>query len=204
MPLADWSQGVAFLRTDDAGEHWTSIANQVSDCCGPDFFFADLNDGVLLYNNGKTYLTANGAKTWHALLAGSAGLRGWRAPVRFTDPEVGWILGESPDNSYTDHIAYSTDGGQHWKMSQNVKFPIGPRYGQLKCAFPGTDRAYVIGTHGMIYRYRVVPVDYSAKSALAGPLVSAPPPRLRHSVELSSIYGEPLQAEMPFTRRRVC
>ncbi|MFL6438661.1 MAG: WD40/YVTN/BNR-like repeat-containing protein [Terriglobales bacterium] len=168
---ADWSGGTAFLRTDDAGGHWTSIANNLSDCCGPDFFFIDLEHGVLLFNNGKTYLTSDGARTWHALLSGSVGLSsgGHTPPLIFADPQVGWVIGSSPDNSDTFRVSYSTDSGQHWRMSHNITFPIGPRYAELKFNFARRDSAYVIGPHGMIFRYRVVPANYSAANALDAP-----------------------------------
>jgi hypothetical protein len=31
------------------------------------------------------------------------------------------------------------------------------------------DRGYAVGGHGMVYRYRVVPVDYAAKGMIAAP-----------------------------------
>lgn len=172
---ADWSGGIAFFRTDDAGEHWTSIVNDVADCCHPDFFFTDLDHGVMTFNNGKTYLTSDGARTWHALLSGSVGLTsgGQTPPLRFADPEVGWVVGASPDNSDTFRVSFSTDAGHHWTMSHNIAFPPGPRYAELKFNFPRRDRAYIIGPHGMIYRYRIVPVTYSATNTLDGPMMPA-------------------------------
>jgi photosystem II stability/assembly factor-like uncharacterized protein len=171
--VADWSGGLAFLRTDDGGEHWTSVVNNVSDCCGPDFFFTDLDHGIMVFNNGKTYLTADGAKTWRALISGSVGLTsgGQSPPLRFADPEIGWAVGPSPDNSDTFRVSYSTDSGQHWRMSHNIQFPIGPRYAELKFNFPRRDRAYVIGPHGMIYRYSIVPANYTAANVLTAPLM---------------------------------
>ena len=67
-------------------------------------------------------------------------------------------------------IAYSTDGGEHWKSSHDIAFAGGVLI-DLKFAFPRRDRAYVIGPHGMIYRYRIVAVSYSSPKALAGPLM---------------------------------
>jgi photosystem II stability/assembly factor-like uncharacterized protein len=180
--LVDWSQGIAFLRTNDAGEHWQSIVPDVTDCCGPDVFFTDLNHGVLFYNNGKTYVTDNGGKNWRALLSATVGLTsgGQTPPLRFTDPEIGWVVGASPDNSDTFRVSFSTDAGQHWKMSANIKFPA-ERGADLKFSFPRRDRAYVIGPHGMIYRYRVVPANYAAANALDAP----PMPRFS-AAELSA------------------
>jgi photosystem II stability/assembly factor-like uncharacterized protein len=144
------------------------------DCCGPEGFFTDLNRGVILFNNGKTYVTSDGGRNWRALLSGSVGLTsgGRTPPLRFADPEVGWVVGASPDNSDTFRVSYTNDGGQHWKMSQNIGFP-GGRMTELNFAFPRRDRAYVIGQHGMVYRYRVVPKSYTATNALPGPLMPA-------------------------------
>jgi hypothetical protein len=36
-----------------------------------------------------------------------------------------------------------------------------------------SQRAYVVGEHGMIYRYRVVPIDYRAKGTLDAPVMPA-------------------------------
>ena len=171
---ADWSGGVAFFRTDDAGEHWTQNVNDIADWgSNNQWFFTDLDHGVMLMNTGggRTYLTSDGARTWHALLSGSIGLStaGLSPLVRFADPEVGWVIGPSPDNSDTFRVSYSADSGQHWKMSHNIAFPLGPRYAELRFNFPRRDRAYVIGPHGMIYRYRVVPTTYTAANALDAP-----------------------------------
>jgi hypothetical protein len=34
---------------------------------------------------------------------------------------------------------------------------------------PAKDRGYVIGDHGMVYRYRIVPVEYNARGILPAP-----------------------------------
>ena len=36
-------------------------------------------------------------------------------------------------------------------------------YGVEAFSLPTRDRGYVVGDHGMIYRYRIVPIDYKAK-----------------------------------------
>jgi hypothetical protein len=36
-------------------------------------------------------------------------------------------------------------------------------------SLPARDRAYVVGDHGMVYRYRIVPIEYSAKGILDAP-----------------------------------
>ena len=175
--FATWSNpeepnasSIVMFATNDAGEHWTPIPPTLRDCCGPDVFFLDVNHGVVLYNDGKTYLTSDGGRNWRVLLSGSVGLTngGPAPPIHFADPEVGWVLGPSPDNSDTYRVSYSTDAGQHWTMSHNIAFPIGPGT-QLKFSFPRRDRAYVVGQHGMIYRYGVLPAGSISANYLPAP-----------------------------------
>jgi photosystem II stability/assembly factor-like uncharacterized protein len=166
---AEWSGGIVFLRTDDGGEHWTSIVNDVS-TGWPDFFFTDLNHGVMVSNNGKTYVTDDGARSWHALLSSSIGI-GWgqgHMGIQFADPEVGWVIGASPDNYRSFRVSFSTDGGRHWRISQNdINFPVDAD--RLRFNVARRDRAYVIGDHGMIYRYRVVPKTYTVANSFDAP-----------------------------------
>jgi photosystem II stability/assembly factor-like uncharacterized protein len=173
LALAWWSstqdERLVIFRTDDAGSHWSYVLPDVKDSRYADAFFTDLKHGVLVFNNDqKTCVTDDGGKSWHILVSGNIALKG---PLRFADREVGWVLGPSPDNSDTVRVSFSTDGGEHWKMSRNIAFPTGRA--DLKFAFPRRDRAYVIGPHGMIYRYRVVPTTYSVAHMLEGPLMPA-------------------------------
>lgn len=167
-----WSSGpdmLVLFRTDDAGGHWTSSVPDVRRSRYADMFFTDVNHGVIFFDDDQeTFVTADAGRSWRALLSGKISVVG---PLRFADPEVGWVLGPSPDNSDTFRVSFTTDGGQHWKASSNIGFPPGPRYAQLKFAFPRRDSAYVIGPHGMIYRYRIVPASYAAAHALEAPMM---------------------------------
>jgi len=81
----------------------------------------------------------------------------------FVDREVGWsFLGRD--------FHYTTDGGLHWN-SRAISFPVDVNAWSL----PQRVRGYVVGDHGMVYRYRIVPGDYSAKGMLAAPMVSEAP-----------------------------
>ena len=90
--------------------------------------------------------------------------------MHFSDPQVGWVLGHSSINRDAYRVSYTADGGEHWESSCDIAFPGGVLT-DLKFAFPRRDRAYVIGPHGMVYRYRIVPVSYTAPKALPGPLM---------------------------------
>ena len=58
------------------------------------------------------------------------------------------------------------DGRKHW-TSRAIHFPAGVNAFSL----PARDRGYVVGDHGMIYRYRVVPIDYTSKGMLEAPMM---------------------------------
>jgi photosystem II stability/assembly factor-like uncharacterized protein len=171
-PEAPNADAMVLFKTEDAGEHWTAIVPTLRDCCGPESFFNSPDQGLILFNTGKTYVTSDGGKNWRSLLSAKIELTsgGQSAPLRFADAQVGWALGHSSNNRDAYRIAYSTDGGEHWKSSHDIAFAGGVLI-DLKFAFPRRDRAYVIGPHGMIYRYRIVAVSYSSPKALAGPLM---------------------------------
>lgn len=174
VALAWWSgddgERLVVFRTDDAGAHWNYVVPDVRDSRYADAFFTDLNHGVLIFNNDqKTYVTTDGGRNWRALLSGGIALAGGGSP-RFADPEVGWALGHSPVNRDAFRVCFTADGGQHWRNSSDIAFP-GNVLTELKFTFPRRDRAFVIGPHGMIYRYRIVPAGYAAAHALPGPLM---------------------------------
>jgi hypothetical protein len=101
----------------------------------------------------KLYATSDGGETWHGLVASPG------RDIRFADPEVGW--------SFEDvKLSFTADGGKHWS-SREFRFPATVRAFSL----PRRDRGYVVGDHGMVYRYRVVPLDYTAKGMMDAPLM---------------------------------
>jgi photosystem II stability/assembly factor-like uncharacterized protein len=160
----DNNYSFAFFHTGDSGRTWNYhvLPFTASDCRGADFFFTDSVHGVLVLKDGRTYITNDGGN-WTALLATTLGPQ-----IRFADPQVGWTLWSSKSNWRAARIWYTVDGGQHWKASADIDLPLhnGDSY---KFAFPRRDRAYIIGDHGMIYRYRVVPTSYTASNAFNAP-----------------------------------
>jgi hypothetical protein len=106
-------------------------------------FFTDEKTGYVRLASGKLHVTKDGGETWRGLVA-SPGK--W---LRFADPGVGWAY-EPGRRDFT--LTYSTDGGARWNARPLV-FPAHV-WGM---SFPRRDRAYAVGEHGMVYRYRVVP-----------------------------------------------
>jgi len=146
----DNNDHLAIFRTNDAGRTWNYRVLPMPSH-EADFFFTDANHGVVVLNDGKTYTTNDGGGTWNSMLATTL-----TPHIRFADPQVGWTLAPG----YTTRISFTTDGGARWSTLAQVSFPANDS--EYKFAFPRRDRAYVIGSHGMVYRYSLVPQRYSA------------------------------------------
>lgn len=87
-------------------------------------------------------------------------------PTKTANP-TGWSI---EGKSWT----YTTDGGKH-RTSREIAFPAD----LVAFRLPRSDRGYVVGVHGMIYRYRVVPVEYSAPHGINAPVISVGEPGAR-------------------------
>jgi photosystem II stability/assembly factor-like uncharacterized protein len=152
------------LRTADGGESWSVSAardtagdSDVSSNARQEVFFTSENIGYVTLNDGKILTTTDGGQTWHGLVGNAGG------KIKFPDPEVGWSIDGSK-------LTYTTNGGKTWS-SRNFKFPADP----VSFCFPSRQRAYVVSGHGMVYRYRVVPIEYTVKGMIDAPMMPENP-----------------------------
>jgi photosystem II stability/assembly factor-like uncharacterized protein len=152
------------LKSQDGGGTWSVLTVLENENGGESgLFFLDENTGYVSTKDAKSaYRTSDGGATWMGMPATSIGRR-----IVFADPEVGWAM-------YYNRLAFTTDGGKRWS-SRDMAFPASANAFSL----PRRDRGYVIGDHGMIYRYSVVP-DTTPVSAKV--LVSPPMPGLDNAV----------------------
>jgi photosystem II stability/assembly factor-like uncharacterized protein len=146
---------VFVARTDDGGQSWNLTTSPVT---GQTFdaFFIDERTGYIRtgkpeWGTAMLFKTADAGATWQGL-AGSPGQK-----IAFADPEVGWGF-------YNTTVSFTHDGGGRWN-SRDYKFPAAVNAFSL----PRRDRGYVVGNHGMIYRYHVVPVEFAAKGVIDAP-----------------------------------
>jgi photosystem II stability/assembly factor-like uncharacterized protein len=146
-------------KTEDGGATWNVLVGpeEPGDQRVYAAFFLDANTGYQI-RGGVLHRTTDGGQNWQGVIAK---LEQGYPNIKFADSEVGWsILGGT--------WAYTLDGGKHW-TSRPVRFPTGVR----AFALPTRDRGYVVGDHGMIYRYRVVPIDYTSKAMIEAAMMPA-------------------------------
>jgi photosystem II stability/assembly factor-like uncharacterized protein len=150
------------VKTEDGGESWKVVSTIGNVPHATTVFFVDANTGFTRNNDGKFYATTDGGLTWRALTGSGVNLD---LKMVFAGRDVAWTVGRRS-------MGFSTDGGKHW-ISRDFHFPADVRAYSL----PSRQRAYVVGEHGMIYRYRVVPVEYTSKGMQDAPMMPAAIPQ---------------------------
>ncbi len=148
--------GSVLAKTEDGGATWNAwIIVPGEDAKEAGLAFTDADTGILRTLNGKLFRTTDGGKTW----TGAIGQAEGRFAVKFADAQVGWTMGYRT-------MTYTTDGGRRW-TSRPIGFPAGVK----AFCIVGRDSGYAVGEHGMVYRYRVVPIAYTSKGMLDAPMM---------------------------------
>lgn len=156
-PLPD-KGGNLLAKTEDGGATWTGwvVLPGESSHEGA-LWFLDADNGVLRSYEGKMFLTADGGKTW----TGVSGQGEAKSGIAFADGGVGWMM------RYRK-MTYTSNGGKSW-LSREIAFPAMVTDAMLVAR----DCGYAVGDHGMVYRYRIVPIEYTAKGMLAAPVIAS-------------------------------
>jgi photosystem II stability/assembly factor-like uncharacterized protein len=159
-PQVGYAVGTARItaKTEDGGATWIALIGpeEQGDQRVWKVHFTSETSGVQIRGIGgdRFFRTDDGAKTWTGVI-GSAGF-----DLRFANANVGWSFREN------GLFTYTSDGGRRW-TSRQMKLPAAVRAFSL----PRPDRGYVVGDHGMIYRYRIVPIDYKGKGVIDAPIM---------------------------------
>lgn len=140
------------LKTTDGGNSW-SLLTTVPDVAHTDeayfaqyIHFTDANNGLAVLPRGeKVLITSDGGLTWRGIISQVKG------PMRFADAQNAMSFNYGYDANRPS-ISYTTNGGKSWITRQMV-LPGVPR----ALSVPRSDRAYLAGDHGMVFRYRVIP-----------------------------------------------
>jgi photosystem II stability/assembly factor-like uncharacterized protein len=147
-------------KTTDGGATWTAWPIEMMKRGGEHLYFLDEQRGFARMWGGDVLRTDDGGKTW-TMVAGVKLLGGKSARLDFADSEVGWGIENKT-------MAFTTDGGRRW-TTRTLSFPTGVSAFSL----PSRQRGYVVGDHGMVYRYRVVPLDYTVPRMIEAPMMPA-------------------------------
>ncbi len=141
-----------FGKSTDSGRSWTlAVAPGVKRKFTSLHFWSQTH-GIAVADRGEeVHWTENGGSTWTR----SARQRLW--PSFFASGEGRIIVGVGESGG----IGYSFDGGRTF-ASRPFTLPARAR----AVAFPDATHGYLVGEHGMAYRYRIVPIDYSSKGML--------------------------------------
>jgi photosystem II stability/assembly factor-like uncharacterized protein len=169
----------AITKTVDGGASWKVIFATTDLATASAVFFTDENNGVIRLNDQRVFVTADGGQSWHGG-TGSA-----EASIKFADPQVGWSCNDGYRCSYT------LDGGRSWTV-RNFNFPTG----MAGYSIPRRDRGFVVGDHGMIYRYRIVPTSYLAQGIIDAPLMPAYGGALNDQLDSMSTHCKEIQAKL--------
>ena len=152
------NSGNVLAKTEDGGDTWTAwVVLPGESATESSLRFLDAKTGVFRAQDGKMFRTADGGKTW----TGVSGQAASRSDLSFADAEVGWMI-------HYRRMTYTANGGKSW-LSREIAFPAMVEDSSL----PARDRGYAAGNHGMVYRYRIVPIDFTAKGILAAPSLGA-------------------------------
>jgi photosystem II stability/assembly factor-like uncharacterized protein len=171
-------------KTEDGGNRWTltvvpDVGGDLEVYHDQELFFTDANTGFAHLAESRLYSTADGGRTWNGLV-GTPG-----SDIKFADPEVGWSFAGS-------RLTYTTDGGKRWS-SRELSFPAKVNDFSL----PRRNRGYVVGEHGMIFRYTVVPAtEPTAASAVEGPAMPTFESALDDKVETVEEQVETLEQQI--------
>lgn len=141
-----------FGKSADSGVSWSlallpDVRRRITS-----LHFWSQTHGIAVADRGEEiHWTEDGGRTWTR----SARQRLW--PSAYASGEGKIIVGAGENGG----ICYSFDGGRSFS-SRPFRLPARVR----AIAFPDSTHGYLVGEHGMAYRYRVVPIEYTARGML--------------------------------------
>jgi photosystem II stability/assembly factor-like uncharacterized protein len=142
------------MKSEDGGASWRAFA--VPNVGVPErTVFVDERNGFVTTKGAHLYGTTDGGATWEGQVASPG------KDIRFADPEVAWSFHDGA-------MTYTANGGRRWDK-RPIAFPTSVNGFSL----PRRDRGYVVGDHGMIFRYRIAPASYANAKALDAPVMPA-------------------------------
>jgi photosystem II stability/assembly factor-like uncharacterized protein len=143
----------AFSKTSDGGATWTHSVIPAAKHAVDSVHFWSEKDGLAVLASGQTFWTADAGATW----TGSTNPPAWRSYYGAGEGKI--IVGVNENGR---QAGYSFNGGRSFS-SRPASFPAQVR----AVVFPDATHGYLAGQHGMVYRYRIVPADYTVQGMIA-------------------------------------
>jgi photosystem II stability/assembly factor-like uncharacterized protein len=151
-PIGNAIYTAAFSKTIDGGATWTSMVIPATKHGIDSIHFWSEKDGLALLASGQTFWTADAGTTW----TGSVNPPAWRSHYASGEGKI--IVGV---NRTGQQIGYSFNGGRNF-TSRPANLPTEAN----AITFPDAQHGYLVGRHGMVYRYRIVPIDYKSQGMI--------------------------------------
>ncbi len=147
------SDMAVFGKTSDGGQTWTmSVIPETKYGITAVNFWTE-KDGIAVLSDGEAvYWTADAGETWTR----SVMQRLW--PSYYGVGEGKIIVGVKDGGG----IVYSFNGGRNF-TSRPFNLPASV----AAVTFPDARHGYLVGRHAMVYRYRIVPSDYTSQGMIA-------------------------------------
>jgi photosystem II stability/assembly factor-like uncharacterized protein len=143
-----------FGKTTDGGQTWSMSAIPGAKRDITSIYFWTLNDGIVVLDRGEeVHWTADGGATWTR----STSSRLWPA---YYGVGVGKIIVGA--NESRGEMGYSFNGGRSFTVR-----PFPAPASVRAVAFFDAQNGMLVGDHGMAYKYRIVPVDYTSPGMIA-------------------------------------
>lgn len=143
----------AFGKTIDGGATWSMsvIPDSTRNIAAVRFWTE--KDGIVVLDRGEeVHWTGDGGTTWTR----SVKQRLWPGLHAVGEGKIIVAIGEDGG------IAYSFNGGRNF-TSRPFALPARAQ----AVTFPDAQHGYVVGQHAMVYRYRIVPIDYTRPGMIA-------------------------------------
>ncbi|MEK7403748.1 MAG: YCF48-related protein [Acidobacteriota bacterium] len=141
-----------FGKTSDGGQTWTMAVVPETKWQITAVKFWTEKDGIVVLSRGEeVYWTADAGGTWTR----SVKQRLWPSSYGVGEGKIIVGVGESGG------IGYSFNGGRNF-TSRPITLPARVH----AVTFPDAHHGYLVGQHAMVYRYRIVPIDYTSQGMI--------------------------------------
>lgn len=145
-------------KTSDGGANWITqftFDGNSQDSSGFNFiFFADINNGWVVGDNGKILHTTNGGEQWNFVTNSGVNINNNCKTVFFLDSNTGWIPSKTDMNE--PYICHTTNGGQTWDTQETPLADTSGNNSVFSINFWDLNNGWLTADYGRIAHYEGV------------------------------------------------